>query len=77
MESSLPELPDKTIDDLVQGNGLTIKDAKTLVDLDGGERLDYFDSVLEALTQNRASKMGGDTQAALPDEKLAVKVANW
>lgn len=29
--------------------GLTVKDAKTLVSLDDGERLDYYDQVVEAL----------------------------
>lgn len=29
--------------------GLTLKDAKTLVSLDSGERLDYYDEVLDGL----------------------------
>ena len=31
--------------DLTKNSGLTTKDAKTLVSLDDGERLDYFDEV--------------------------------
>ena len=41
----MPDLPHKIIGDLVAKSGLTPKDAKTLVDLDDGERLDYFDEV--------------------------------
>ena len=45
---NLPELPDDTIGDLVDNYGLSRKDAKTLVSLDHGERLDYFDQVIES-----------------------------
>jgi hypothetical protein len=40
----MPLLPDELIVDLVRC-GLTTKDAKTLISLDNGERLDYFDEV--------------------------------
>ena len=42
-------LPDESIKELVDVVGLTVKDAKTLVSLDGGERLDYYDEVLDDL----------------------------
>lgn len=45
LESNLPDLPHKIIDDLVANSNLTPKDAGTLVALDDGERLDYFDEV--------------------------------
>lgn len=42
-------LPDQSIKELVDVVGLTTKDAKTLVSLDSGERLDYYDEVLDGL----------------------------
>lgn len=51
----MPELPDATLNHLVQRYGLTSKDALTLLSLDDGERLDYFLCVVEhvkALTGN-------------------------
>ena len=45
--NDLPELPDDTIGDLTENYGLSCKDAKTLVSLDYGGRLDYFDQVSE------------------------------
>lgn len=42
---TLPKLPEDIIADLVSNCDLTTKDAKTLMSLDNGERLDYFDTV--------------------------------
>ncbi|MCJ1318657.1 hypothetical protein MMC15_003987, partial [Xylographa vitiligo] len=40
--TSIPSLPDEQVRDLVDQFGLSVKDAKTLVTLDGGERMDYL-----------------------------------
>ncbi|KAM0798669.1 GatB/GatE catalytic domain-containing protein, partial [Usnea florida] len=42
---TLPQLPEETITNLTTVCELTIKDAKSLMSLDNGERLDYFDTV--------------------------------
>lgn len=74
---TMPQLPDRTVEELVQTQGLTIKDAKTLVDLDGGERLDYFDHVCKQLTAlysdpNLSTETSGDGRV-----RSGVHVANW
>ena len=51
LRESLPMLPDDIANMLVQSSeyGLTIKDAKTLVALDDGDRLEYYLDVVEIL----------------------------
>ena len=51
LRESLPMLPDNIANMLVQSSeyGLTIKDAKTLVALDDGDRLEYYLDVVEIL----------------------------
>ena len=55
IENSLPDLPDNILKDLTTYSGLTSKDAKTLMVLDDGERLDYFDDVKLQWSNRRAS----------------------
>ncbi|KAI9829574.1 MAG: hypothetical protein M1819_006079 [Sarea resinae] len=50
MKDSLPEMPDQIIRELV-GDGLTIKDAKTLATLDDGDRTDYYRDVIEKVEE--------------------------
>ncbi|KAL8866146.1 MAG: hypothetical protein Q9174_006471 [Haloplaca sp. 1 TL-2023] len=71
---TLPQLPDETIDDLVQTHGLTLKDAKTLVALDNGDRLDYFDDVCEEYVRLETSFPESKSQNA---KKPSVTIANW
>ena len=47
LQDTLPSLPDDIISQLVDECGLSHKDARTLVGLDDGQRLDYFDRVCE------------------------------
>ena len=70
ISSNLPELPENTIRDLVNNSGLSMKDAKTLVSLDDGERLDYFDKVRLLCHEDNIGS-NGQTQ---PFDKT---VANW
>ena len=53
---SIPDLPDKILYDLITYSGLSAKDAKTLITLDDGERLDYFDEVKSLWSIKRAPK---------------------
>lgn len=46
IENTLPMLPDQTLHELCNVFHLTQQDAKTLIALDDGERLDYYDEVL-------------------------------
>lgn len=55
IENSIPDLPDDILKDLTTNSGLTSKDAKTLIVLDDGERLDYFDDVKLLWSIRRAS----------------------
>lgn len=50
--------------------GLTIKDAKTLVGLDTGDRLDYYFDVVEILNQQTTP----EEQASM---KLGKAAGNW
>ncbi|KAL8748386.1 MAG: hypothetical protein Q9184_007343 [Pyrenodesmia sp. 2 TL-2023] len=77
LTQSLPELPDQIIAELVGEHGLTIKDAKTLVELDDGERLDYFDLVCEELAVFSHEATESSEAAAERRRKPNVTVANW
>lgn len=55
IENAIPHLPDDILKDLTTHSGLTSKDAKTLMVLDDGERLDYFDDVKLLWSIRRAS----------------------
>ena len=59
-------LPDEKTEYLVSKYGITLKDAKTLVTLDGGCRLDYLNSVIENL--------GDETDGVENSGRLA---SNW
>lgn len=65
-------LPDETAETLVEdpGYGLTMKDAKTLVTLDDGDRLDYYLDVVQILRQH----MPEDLQSS---SKIGKVAANW
>ena len=55
IENFIPDLPDDILKDLTTYSGLTSKDAKTLMVLEDGERLDYFDDVKLLWSIRRAS----------------------
>ncbi|GME39602.1 Glutamyl-tRNA b subunit protein [Neofusicoccum parvum] len=72
LRDSLPALPDETVQTLIDNPryGLTIKDAKTLVGLDTGDRLDYYFDVVEILNQQTTP----EEQASM---KLGKAAGNW
>ncbi|KAL9636522.1 MAG: hypothetical protein Q9204_002227 [Flavoplaca sp. TL-2023a] len=77
ISETLPHFPDQMVEELVQYLGLTMKDAKTLVELDDGRRLDYFDLVRSDFVALR-SQVKGHSQVATTDEKeWSVIIANW
>ena len=80
---TMPELPHDSIQELVNVCDLTIKDAKTLVELDGGSRLDYYDEILEHLgcslpimAATVTSGIGLHAQS-LRQRLVAKTAANW
>ncbi|KAI4231837.1 MAG: hypothetical protein LQ349_005358 [Xanthoria aureola] len=74
---ALPQFPDQIAEELVECHGLTIKDAKTLVELDGGMRLDYFDSVRSELAAFHSQIEGNPVTKAIDEKELGVTIANW
>lgn len=59
---SLPKLPDTMIESLTEQDGLSTKDASTLLSLDDGDRLDYFYDVVSGL---RTTDLSQENQAHL------------
>ncbi|KAL8924726.1 MAG: hypothetical protein Q9172_002544 [Xanthocarpia lactea] len=74
---TLPQSPDHIVKELVEQLGLTLKDAKTLVELDDGMRLDYFDLVRAELEALRYRLDGQSTINAADEKQSSVVIANW
>jgi len=70
LRSTLPELPDRTVERVQSEYGLSSKDAKTLTALDDGDRLDYMEEVVELAWQKVVK--GQADQA-----KIGKMAANW
>ncbi|TKA26996.1 hypothetical protein B0A50_05187 [Salinomyces thailandicus] len=67
---TLPELPAETIQRVHSAYGLSLKDAKTIVELDDGDRLEFMEHTVQLVQQS------------LPDEttdkpKIGKLAANW
>ncbi|KAF2213730.1 hypothetical protein CERZMDRAFT_38806 [Cercospora zeae-maydis SCOH1-5] len=71
LRSTLPELPDDTVERVVDSYGLSLKDAKTVVTLDDGDRLEFMEETVDLLKQ-RLAGTEHDTQ-----HKLGKAVGNW
>ena len=71
----MPPLPDDSVQMLFDKYQLTTKDSKTLVDLDDGNRLDYFLDVVPLIQQNlqQAPRSG----PAMPPSTIGKAAANW
>ncbi|KAL8803128.1 MAG: hypothetical protein Q9182_003378 [Xanthomendoza sp. 2 TL-2023] len=77
LADTLPQLPDSTVEELSRRDGLTIKDAKTLVELDDGMRLDYYD-LARAEFEALLSRYDRSTNTKGPQyKKSGVIIANW
>ena len=70
LRSTLPELPDVTVERVQRTYGLSAKDAKTIVSQDDGDRLEYMEETIQLLGQ----KLGDSKQDEL---KLGKNVGNW
>lgn len=74
-------LPDQTLHELCNVYQLAQRDAKTLIALDDGERLDYYDEILcqlgsTTMAVNEALKTKSETLITL--HRLRAKtLANW
>ncbi|SMR56273.1 unnamed protein product [Zymoseptoria tritici ST99CH_1A5] len=68
LSDTLPELPDSTVSRLQQDYGLTSKDARTLVSLDDGDRLEFLEETV-ALIQH--------SSADIDPSKVSRAAANW
>lgn len=79
LENTLPTLPDGLLD-LLTGPvyGLSIDDAKPLIELDGGERLEYYQEVVDFL-EDRKPFFQPDHRKdeTIPNNDLSRTAANW
>jgi aspartyl-tRNA(Asn)/glutamyl-tRNA(Gln) amidotransferase subunit B len=70
LRSTLPELPDTTVERVQKTYGLSAKDAKTIVSQDEGDRLEFMEETVQLVSQ----RLGGSEQDQL---KLGKSVGNW
>lgn len=49
LRATLPELPEETVKRVVADYGMSVKDAKTIVSLDGGDRLEFMEETVALL----------------------------
>ncbi|KAF2773588.1 hypothetical protein EJ03DRAFT_264809 [Teratosphaeria nubilosa] len=68
LRSSLPPLPEQTIAHLIESFGMSEKDAKTLSELDDGERIDFLEETVDLMTCNAE---------AVDRSQTGKIVANW
>lgn len=71
LQATLPSLPDVLVSQLTADYGLPIEDAKPLIELDDGARLEYYQDVVEVLHSLHVDQ-DGKTRAA-----LARMAGNW
>lgn len=71
LDDNLPTLPDSLVQTLTAGYGLSIEDAKPLIELDDGARLEYYRDVVDILRSLYADQ---DTKA---QTALARTAGNW
>ncbi|KAI7176304.1 hypothetical protein KC352_g24127, partial [Hortaea werneckii] len=70
LRSSMPELPDETVQRVQAQYGLSAKDAKTISDLDDGDRLDFMEEtvlLVKAALDN----------SSIDEQKIGKLVGNW
>jgi aspartyl-tRNA(Asn)/glutamyl-tRNA(Gln) amidotransferase subunit B len=87
LQKTLPKLPDDLLAMLTDSEqyGLSLTDAKILLSIDDGERLDYFQDVVDALRLRRYFQKIHDALQQRLDEEASKKIdrlvgknaANW
>lgn len=70
LRATLPELPETTVERVHQAYGISSKDARTLVALDDGDRLEFMEETVHLLLQRLHSPESERT-------KLGKLTANW
>ncbi|KAI7617879.1 hypothetical protein KC319_g19229, partial [Hortaea werneckii] len=70
LRSSMPELPDETVQRVQAQYGLSAKDAKTISDLDDGDRLDFMEETVLLV------KAASDNNS-IDEQKIGKLVGNW
>lgn len=74
LRSKLPELPDRTLARTIKDFGLTMKDAKTLLSFDDGDRLDYCAETVAKTVQKLAHQQ---SDGSIDKAKVGKLTANW
>lgn len=74
LQKTLPELPDETLTDLTVKHGLSIADAKALMGLDNGRRLQYYDNIYGILSQKHIHTLPSRAEDV---RKLSKLIANY
>lgn len=70
LRNTLPELPDETVERIQDVYGLSEKDAKTMISLDDGDRVEFMEETVHLL-QAKLQRSG------MHNNKLGVTVGNW
>ena len=70
LRRTLPLLPDETVERVQDEYGLSLKDAKTIIELDDGDRLEFMEETINLVPQENAPGPGDKLKAG----KL---VSNW
>lgn len=75
LRENLPPLPDRLLQTLIGPSyGLTVKDAKPLIDLDDGARLEYYQEVVDILI---ALQEGRVTEKRQSLTQIGITAGNW
>lgn len=70
LRSTLPALPNETVERIQEQYGVNLKDAKTIVNLDDGDRLEFMEETVELLAPTLSS-------TEQEKSKLGKTVGNW
>ncbi|KAK2757367.1 hypothetical protein FQN54_004882 [Arachnomyces sp. PD_36] len=75
LRQDLPPLPDALLQTLIGPNyGLTVKDAKPLIELDDGARLEYFQEVVDILAALQKDRIAENRQSLT---QIGITAGNW
>jgi aspartyl-tRNA(Asn)/glutamyl-tRNA(Gln) amidotransferase subunit B len=78
LRETLPVLPDQLLGDLTSAPySLTVKDAKTIMLLDDGERIDYYEEVVEHATRLLSEIDTNEVGSSALNEKVGRTTGNW
>ncbi|KAK4556090.1 hypothetical protein LTR86_006786 [Recurvomyces mirabilis] len=72
---TLPTLPDALEVELQETYGLSLKDAKTMIDVDEGDRVDFFETAVEHVLSSDDG--ASDSDVAANKRKVGKMVGNW